>query len=75
MVFSVAFTADGNFLVSGGEEGTMIIWNLKNILTLKPLNYACNWVQDCLQTNAAVEAGDRASTLRIYDEPRGAFYQ
>lgn len=59
MVFSVAFTADGNFLVSGGEEGTMIIWNLKNILALKPLNYACNWVQDYLQTNVEVEEGDR----------------
>jgi WD40 repeat protein len=58
MVFSVAFTADGNFLVSGGEEGNIIIWNLKNILTLNPLNYACNWVGDYLRTNVEVEQGD-----------------
>ena len=60
MVFTVDFTADGNFLVSGGEEGTMIIWNLKNILTLNSLSYACNWVQDYLHTNAELEDGDRA---------------
>ena len=58
-VFSVAFTGDGNFLVSGGEAGTMIIWNVKNILTLKPLNYACNWVRDYLRTNTEVEESDR----------------
>jgi WD40 repeat protein len=54
MVFSVAFTADGKFLVSGGDDRTVIIWNLKNIRTLNTLNYACNWVGDYLRTNGEV---------------------
>jgi hypothetical protein len=59
MVMGVAFTADSNFLVSGGDPGSLIIWNLKNIRTLNNLNYACNWVRDYLRTNAEVEESDR----------------
>ena len=59
MVFSLAFTADGNFLVSGGDDRTLIIWDLEGIKNLDPMEYACNWVGDYLRTNVEVQDSDR----------------
>ncbi|MBW4598381.1 MAG: hypothetical protein KME29_01895 [Calothrix sp. FI2-JRJ7] len=46
-------------LISGGDESTVILWDLKQIRTLNELEYACNWVQDYLQTNMKVQPSDR----------------
>ena len=49
----------GSFLVSVGEDNTLVVWNLPRILKLDLLEYGCNWVRDFLRTNAEVEEGDR----------------
>jgi WD40 repeat protein len=59
IVISLAFGADGNTLVSGGDEGTVILWDMPKIRALKALEYACDWVRDYLQTNVEVKEGDR----------------
>jgi WD40 repeat protein len=58
-VNSVVFSRDGQAIVSGSSDGTMIVWDLQQILKLDPLVYACNWVRDYLQTNIEVDKSDR----------------
>jgi WD40 repeat protein len=60
MVISLAFSPDGNYLVSGGDESVVMLWDLKQIRALNELEYACNWVRDYLRTNVEVEKRDRA---------------
>ncbi len=65
MVVSVAFTPDGKFLVSGGDDRAVILWDLEKINTLNELEYACDWVRDYLRTNPEVEEGDRSLCDKI----------
>jgi WD40 repeat protein len=58
-ITSFAFSPDGNYLYSGGINGDLIAWDLEKIAALNPLEYACRWVQDYLQTNVDVAEGDR----------------
>ncbi|WP_414754496.1 AAA-like domain-containing protein [Anabaena sp. CCY 9910] len=55
----IAISRDGTILASGGDDNTLILWNLPQILSLDALTYGCNLVKDYLQTNTAVEKGDR----------------
>jgi WD40 repeat protein len=57
-VQTIAFSPDGNTLVSGGDDQVVILWNLQQILNLDLLSYGCNWVQDYLRTNVEVEQHD-----------------
>ncbi|MGD1906314.1 MAG: AAA-like domain-containing protein [Leptolyngbyaceae cyanobacterium] len=55
---SVKFSASGE-LVTVTEDGTLTRWNLKEILTLDELDYACTWIADYLRTNSEVAESDR----------------
>lgn len=59
IVISLAFSADSNAVTSGGDDGLVILWDLQKIRSLDPLQYACDWVQDYLRTNAEVKESDR----------------
>ena len=54
-VWNVDFSINGRQVLTGSEDRTMKLWNLDRILQLDTLDYACDWVQDYLQTNPEVE--------------------
>jgi WD40 repeat protein len=54
---SVAISPDGRWIVSASNDDTAILWDLDQILTLEPLTYACDWVQDYLRYHATEEEG------------------
>ncbi len=58
-VWSVAFSPDGNHLVSGGDDQRVIVWDIKQILNLNFLERACDWVSDYLKTNAELREEGR----------------
>jgi WD40 repeat protein len=62
-ISSLAYSSDGQYLFSGAADGQLIAWDLEEIAALDPLEFACNWVQDYLQTNVEVEEGDRTLCL------------
>jgi WD40 repeat protein len=58
-VLRLAVSPDGQYLFSASNDNTIIRWNLPGIVTLDPLEYACQWVQDYLKTNADLSLEDR----------------
>ncbi|WP_204139983.1 AAA-like domain-containing protein [Halomicronema sp. CCY15110] len=58
-VLRLAFSPDGQYLFSASNDNTVIRWDLPAIMTLDPVDYACQWVADYLQTNADLSEGDR----------------
>ena len=46
-------------LVTVAEDGTLTRWNLKKVLALNELEYACAWIADYLRTNIDVAESDR----------------
>jgi len=59
-ITSLAYSPDGRYLYSGGMDSQLITWDLEKIADLDPLEYACQWIQDYLRTNVAVDEGDRS---------------
>ncbi|WP_390842903.1 hypothetical protein [Nostoc paludosum] len=59
----IAISPDGSVLASGGDDNTLILWNLPQILKLDTLTYGCKLVQDYLKTNTAVENGETPAQL------------
>jgi WD40 repeat protein len=59
IVNSLEFSRDGNYLLSGGDDSMIILWDLQKIRALNPLKYACDWVQDYLRSNTEVKDRDR----------------
>ncbi len=57
---SVAFSPDGQSLASVGDDKALFVWNIPAILDLQPLDYACNWVQNYLQTNNTVSQAEKS---------------
>ncbi|OCQ97818.1 hypothetical protein BCD64_06895 [Nostoc sp. MBR 210] len=41
LIRKIAISCDGTFLASGGDDNTLILWNLRRILKLNALSYAC----------------------------------
>lgn len=58
-ITSLAFSPDGKHLYSGGVDDQLIAWDLEKIAAVDPLEFACQWVQDYLQTNAEIGESDR----------------
>jgi YD repeat-containing protein len=58
-VRTLAFAQSAEMLASIGDDGTLALWNIPAILDLQPLDYACKWVKDYLQTNQAVTEADK----------------
>ncbi|WP_160299515.1 WD40 domain-containing protein [Leptolyngbya iicbica] len=58
-VLRLAFSPDGQYLFSASNDNTVIRWDLPAIMTLDPVDYACRWVADYLQTNAGLSDDDR----------------
>jgi len=50
-VMEVSFSPDGLHLASGGDGTTLILWNLDKVMNLNPLDYACSWLKDYLETS------------------------
>jgi len=48
LVISLAFAHNNKSLMSGGDDGVLIIWDLPKILSINSLYFACNWVRDYL---------------------------
>lgn len=59
IVQDVAFSADGQYLISASSDKTIIRWHLQSWLQTDPWNYACDWVRDYLQTNPQISSEDR----------------
>jgi WD40 repeat protein len=53
-VRNLALGQGGQVLASVGDDGTLALWDIPAILDLQPLDYACEWVADYLQTNQLV---------------------
>jgi len=58
-VRNLALGQDGQVLASVGDDGTLALWDIPAILALQPLDYACEWVADYLQTNQLVAEKDK----------------
>jgi WD40 repeat protein len=66
-ITSLAFSPDGNYLYSGGVDDRLIAWDIPKIAAVDTLEYACNWVQDYLQTNADVTERDRSLCQNFHE--------
>ena len=55
----MAFSLNGQLIASASEDGTAILWNVQQLLNLKPLTYVCDWVRDYLKTNLDLRKSDR----------------
>ena len=59
-VRALAFRQDGRQLAALGDDGTLVLWNVPAVLSLQPLDYACEWVREYLKTNNEVSEADLA---------------
>ncbi|MDY6896542.1 MAG: AAA-like domain-containing protein, partial [Cyanobacteriota bacterium] len=59
-VWDVEFTPDGEKLISGSEDNTLMLWNLEKVIDSdKVIDYACDLVRDYLKNSAEVDSQDR----------------
>ena len=51
-VWDVEFSPDGKKVMTASEDHQIKLWDLTKILNLNTLEYACNWIEDYLETNS-----------------------
>jgi len=54
-------SAQSRWLFSASADERLIRWNLEAVMTVDPLDYACDWVQDYLTTHA--DLGDETRQI------------
>ena len=54
-VWNIVFSPDGKQLASVSEDTLVKLWNLERILQLDSFQYACDWIEDYLETNLELE--------------------
>lgn len=67
MIFYQLPSVDQKYIISGADDGILIIWDIAQILSLDNLNYPCNWVKDYLQTNLEVSPEQKQLCQKIYN--------
>ena len=63
IVTSLAYSPDGRYLYSGSDDSRILVWDIEKINDLDPLNYACDWIRDYLQTSETLSEDDRSLCL------------
>ena len=51
-VWDVEFSPDSKKVLTASEDKQIKLWDLTEILNLDTLEYACNWIEDYLETNS-----------------------
>ncbi|MFH7242629.1 MAG: AAA-like domain-containing protein [Spirulina sp.] len=59
IITALLFDSRGQFLYSGSDNGHLVVWDIQQILTLDPIAYACDWVQDYLRHGEGLSPQDR----------------
>ena len=60
-VESIDFSPDGNTLISGSDDRTVILWTKEDDPDSKALlKYGCEWARDYLKNNLALDEKDRS---------------
>ncbi len=54
-VLTLAFSPDGRYLVSGGEDRRLVRWDIEKVRSLNGLEYGCQRVQDYLSQQSELE--------------------
>ena len=58
-VRAIAFSPNGQHLLSGSFDKTFALWNIDQIGNLDEVTFACDWLSDYLRTNADVTEEDK----------------
>jgi WD40 repeat protein len=57
-VRAIAFSPDGQQLLSGSFDKTFALWNIDQIVNLDEVTFACDWLSDYLRTNVDIDESD-----------------
>jgi WD40 repeat protein len=58
-VWGGEYSPNGQIVASASADNNVILWNLKQLLELNELDYACKQIHDYLQNNADLQERDR----------------
>ncbi|MBD2428630.1 AAA-like domain-containing protein [Phormidium sp. FACHB-1136] len=61
----IAFSPDGQQLLSGSFDKTFSLWNIDPITNSDEVTFACNWLSDYLRTKGNIGEGDNTLCQRF----------
>lgn len=56
---TIAFSPDGAILATGSFDKEIVFWNIEQILELDELTFACDWIDNYLQTSSELMDNER----------------